>query len=130
MGKKVFACTKRGSANTLPENGVSTLPVNRYSEAFGILRINHSAIRFSYVGTINVLYTAFSHLRSHANTSFLHLANHYFPVVGLSHLTRVQLKAQSCWTPGLSFSLYGRGLAGDGQSPKGGLNSFSNALQR
>lgn len=129
MGRKVLAMTKRGSANPLPENGVSTLPVDRYSEAFGMLGIDHSAIRFSYVGTINVLHTTFLHLRSHANTSFLHLANHYFPVVGLSHLTRVQRKTQSCWTPGLSFSLNGRGRAGDGQSPKGGLNSFSNALQ-
>lgn len=113
---------KRGSANTLPEIDVSLSNVShRDSEAFGILRINDSAIPSDNVSTVDILHIIFSmQSTGHNNTSFLHLASHYFPMAGLSHLTRVQLKTRSCWTPGLFFSLREED-GGDGQSPEGVL---------
>lgn len=86
---------KKIQRERLPLPEVSELLLDYWNtEAFGSFWINHLAI-LHYVCTVNVTNASFLHLGSHTNTSFLHIASHYFPMAGLSHLTRVQLKARS-----------------------------------
>lgn len=95
---------ERGSAQTLPEIGVF-LFLHRNTETFTVFWIDNSSVLLYDISAEDILHTIFLHLRSHKNTSFLHIANHYFPVVGLLYLTRVQLKnlellgLQACLVP-------------------------------
>ena len=100
---------KRGSAHTLPETEMFLSSADRESETLSLLWIDDKAVS-DYVCAVDILHTIFSmQLSGHSNTSFLHIASYYFPIAGLLHLTRVQLKTRSCRTPGLFFSSRGRG---------------------
>ena len=121
--------TKEGSLHS-PEIDASVLPCYRDSKALGILRIDDSAVSLCDVSTIDVLHTSFLQLSVQNKHLLSALASQCFPLAGALHMTSVQLKTQSCRTPGLSFSNGGRGRDGDGQSPKGGMLFHSIALQR
>ena len=120
---------QKGSACTLPKTSASSSSANRESETPGFFGINNPTVS-DYVGTVDVLRIGFSHLSGHNNTSFLHIASHYFPVAGLLHLTRVQLKSPELQVaPGLLL-VKGLSVVAMVSRRKEGCKTHSNALQR
>lgn len=96
---------KRGSTCLLPEISASLSHVSyRDSEAFGIFRINDSAIPSDDVSTIDILHTIFLQISSHEKHLLSASTSQCFPLAGVSHLTECNKKPRVAGTPGLSFS--------------------------
>lgn len=98
---------RKGGPCQPPETNVSlSSVVYRNPKTSGFFRINDSAIMFSNISTVDILHIHFLHS---GVTHTLHLlpalASHCCPMTGSSHLTRVQLKTQSCMEPWACFSL-------------------------
>lgn len=122
-------CNMKEGPMSAPETDVS-LFLHRDSETFTILGIDDSPILLDHIGTEDILHTYFLHFGvCHTLHPLSALASHCCPMTGLSHLTRVQLKTQSCMEPWACLFPMRRRTESDGQSLKGGGYDHQNALQ-
>ena len=125
----MFKKNKKEGPMSAPETDVP-LFLHRDSETFSILWIDDSPILLDHIGTEDIFHTHFLHFGvCHTLHLLPALASHCCPMTGLLHLTRVQLKTQSCMEPWACLFPMRRRTESDGQSLKGGGHNHQNALQ-